>query len=98
MAARAPFLPTRSRTARLRDRTCVWPGQSSTVLVAEPLSLARAEPPSVGLVVEAPSLAHVAPPCAVQMADAPSLAGATTEASGMAPEGATGMAVGGHTA
>lgn len=95
---RVPFLPTHSSVLSLHRPTCTWPGQSLVARVAEPLSVARAERPSVARVVESLSAARVEPPFVARVVEPLLLAGATMEAFGTAPEGASGTDVGGHTA
>lgn len=92
-----PFLPTHICSVRLPHRlTCNWHGQPSVAPVAELLFAARVEPPSVARAVESLSAAHVERPSAGRAAEQLLSADATTEAFGMAPEGASGTGVGGH--
>lgn len=94
---RVPFLPTHSSVLLLRRPTCTWPGQSPVARVAEPLSAARVEPPSVARVAASLSVVHVEPPSVARVVEPLLLADATTEAFGMVPRGGFGAAVGGHT-
>ena len=75
-----------------------WPGPSPVALGEDALQLAGGELPFVVLGEEVLSLAGGELSSVAHVGDARLSAGATMEASGMAPEGGFGMAVGGHTA
>lgn len=107
IVVRLPFLPTHIRSVRpLHRPTYNWPGQPPVGRVAVPLCVARVEPPSAGRAVGPLSAVRVVeslsadrgaePPSVGRGVEPLLLAGATTEAFGMAPEGASGTGVGGH--
>jgi hypothetical protein len=92
-----PFLPTHSSARLPQRRTSTWPVPPSVARVAVPPSVARAERPSAARVVASLSVARVEPLWVGHVVEPLLLADATTEAFGMAPEGASGTGVGGHT-